>query len=154
MESTTERLAVTRELVIDASPETVWEFLVDPEKIARWKGTAATFDPRPGGRHRTEVLPTHAAVGEVVEIDPPRRLVLSWGWEDGGWEVPAGTTTIEYELVPEGSGTRLHFTHRDLPSKASAESHGLGWDHYHERLVVAATGGDPGPDPWLTERSM
>ena len=56
------------------------------------------------------------------------------------------------ELVPEGAGTRLRFTHRDLPSKESAESHSLGWDHYHERLVVAATGGDPGPDPWLTER--
>ena len=99
------------------------------------------------------MLPSHTAVGEVVEIDPPRRLVLAWGWEDGSWEVPAGSTTVEYELLPEGSGTRLHFTHRDLPSKESAEAHGLGWDHYHERLVVAATGGDPGPDPWLTERS-
>ena len=59
----------------------------------------------------------------------------------------------EYELAPEGEGTRLLFTHRDLPTKESAESHSLGWDHYHERLAVAAAGGDPGPDPWLTERS-
>lgn len=153
MESTTERLVVRRELVIDASPETVWEFLVDPEKIARWKGTAAAFDPTPGGRHRTEVLPTHTAVGEVLEIVAPRRLVLSWGWEDGSSEVPAGSTTVEYELVPEGRGTRLVFTHRDLPSSQAADSHAQGWDHYHERLVVAATGGDPGPDPWLTGRS-
>ena len=152
MESTTERVAITRELEIDASPETVWEFLVDPEKIVRWKGTAATFDPRPGGRHRTEVIPSHTAVGEVLEIDPPRRLVLSWGWESGEAAVPAGSTTIEYELLAEGAGTRLLFTHRDLPGKEAADSHATGWDHYHERLAVAATGGDPGSDPWL-ERS-
>jgi uncharacterized protein YndB with AHSA1/START domain len=151
--TTTEQVTITRELLIDASPETVWEFLVDPEKIARWKGVTATFDPTPGGRHRTEVLPTHVSVGEVLEIDPPRRLVLTWGWENDNFSVPAGSTTIEYELTPEGDGTRLHFTHRDLPGKEAAESHGLGWDHYHERLAVAAAGGDPGPDPWLTERS-
>lgn len=154
MESTTERVAVARELVIDASPETVWEFLVDPEKIVRWKGTAASFDPRAGGTHRTEVIPKHVAVGEVIEIDPPRRLVLSWGWEAGETAVPPGSTTIEYELVPEGAGTRLKFTHSELPSQEAADSHATGWDHYHERLAVAAAGGDPGRDPWLDgERS-
>jgi len=40
--------------------------------------------------------------------------------------------------------------HRDLPSTKAAESHGHGWDHYLARLKVAAGGGDPGEDPWLT----
>jgi uncharacterized protein YndB with AHSA1/START domain len=150
VESTTERLAVTRELVIDASPETVWEFLVDPEKIKRWKGVVVDFEPRPGAPYRIEVLPGNVAVGEVVEIDPPRRLVYTWGWEAGG--LPPGSTTIECELVPEGAATRLLFTHRDLPSREAAESHAKGWDHYLGRLVLAASGGDPGSDPWL-ERS-
>jgi uncharacterized protein YndB with AHSA1/START domain len=87
----------------------------------------------------------------VVECDPPRRLVHTWGWE-GDENVPPGSTTVEYELVPEGSGTRLLFTHRDLPSKESAESHTHGWDHYLPRLSLLASGGDPGRDPWL-ERS-
>ena len=52
-------------------------------------------------------------------------------------------------LEPDGEGTLLRFTHRDLPSAASAESHGHGWDHYMSRLVTAAAGGDPGVDPWL-----
>jgi len=151
VESTTERLAVTRELVIDASPETVWEFLVDPEKIVRWKGVDARLEPHAGGGYRVEVIPKRIAVGEVVECDPPRRLVHTWGCE-GNETVPPGASTVEYELVPDGSGTLLRFTHRDLPGKDSVESHSHGWDHYLPRLAEAASGGDPGPDPWL-ERS-
>ena len=151
MESTTERVALTREVVIDASPETVWAFLTDQEKIKRWKGTLVSLDATPGGAYRIEVIPSHIAAGEVVELDPPRRLVYTWGWETGG-PVPPGSTTVEYELVPEGAGTRLLFTHRDLPSQEAADSHATGWDHYLERLAVASAGGDPGADPWLTER--
>lgn len=151
MERTTERIAVTRELVIDASPETVWEFLVDPEKIVRWKGTEAALDPQAGGRYRVQVVPGHLAVGEVLECDPPRRLVHTWGWE-GDESVPPGSTTVEYELVPEGDGTRLRFTHRDLPGADSAGSHAHGWDHYLPRLAAAASGADPGRDPWLEGR--
>ena len=150
MESTTDRLAVTRELVIDASPETVWEFLVDPEKIGRWKGTLAAFDARAGGAYRIDVVPGHVAAGTLVEVEPPRRLVYTWGWEADD-AVPPGSTTVEYELVPEGAGTRVRFTHRDLPGEESAASHAHGWDHYFPRLAVAAGGGDPGPDPWLTQ---
>ena len=151
MESTTERLAVTRELLIDATPETVWGFLVDPEKIVRWKGVNAALQLWAGGAYRVEVIPNRIAVGEVVACDPPHRLVHTWGWE-GDANVPPGSTTVEYELVPEGEGTLLRFTHRDLPSKQSVESHTHGWDHYLPRLSVAASGGDPGRDPWL-ERS-
>jgi uncharacterized protein YndB with AHSA1/START domain len=104
-----------------------------------------------GGAYRVEVLPTTVAVGEVLECDPPRRLVHTWGWE-GSEDVPPGSTTVEYELVPEGSGTRLLFTHRDLPNAEEAGKHTHGWDHYLPRLSVAAAGGDPGRDPWL-ERS-
>jgi uncharacterized protein YndB with AHSA1/START domain len=150
VESTTEQIAVKRELVIDASPETVWEFLTDPEKIARWKGALGSFDARPGGAYRIEVIPENVAAGEIIEADAPRRLVYTWGWEGGA--VPPGSTTVEYELVPEGSGTRLRFTHRDLPNQEAADSHAQGWDHYLERLAMVAAGADPGPDPWL-ERS-
>ena len=153
MESTTETVSIEREIVIAASPDTVWQFLVDPDKATRWMGQAVSFDPRPGGLYRVEVIPGHTARGEFVELDPPRRIVYTWGWEpseDGANPVPPGSTTVEVELVPNGNGTMLRFTHRDQPSTEAAESHGHGWDHYLERLVIAAVGGDPGPDPWVT----
>ena len=153
VETTTEPLVYRRELQIDASPETVWEFLVDPEKLARWKGLpAAAFDPRPGGSYRIEVVPGAVATGEFVELDRPNRLVYTWGWESGDSgpaAVPPGASTIEIELEPDGAGTLLRFTHRDLPTSESADRHGAGWDHYLPRLAAAASGGEPGPDPWL-----
>ena len=139
---------------IAARPETVWEFLVDPEKLARWKGRpAAAFDPRPGGGYRIEVVPGNIASGEFVELEPPRRLVYTWGWEpgaDGPNPVPPGSSTVEIELVPEGDGHEAP-VHAPRPAeRASRPSrHAQGWDHYLERLAVAAAGGDPGPDPWL-----
>ena len=155
MEATTETTSVEREIAIAASPETVWQFLVDPDKATSWMGETASFDPRPGGSYRVGVIPGHTAAGEFIELDPPRRLVYTWGWESDASApvpVPPGSTTIEYELAPEGTGTRLRFTHRDLPGQEAADSHAQGWDHYLGRLAVVAAGGDPGPDPWL-ERS-
>jgi uncharacterized protein YndB with AHSA1/START domain len=153
VDTTAEITSVEREIEIDASPEAVWEFLVDPDKATRWMGQAASFDLRPGGLYRVEVIPGHTARGEFVELDPPRRLVYTWGWEPGEAgpnPVPPGSTTIEIELVPNGDGTTLRFSHRGLPSTEASQSHAHGWDHYLERLVTAAAGRDPGADPWLT----
>jgi uncharacterized protein YndB with AHSA1/START domain len=149
VDATTESISVEREIAIAASPETVWELLVDPDLAIRWMGQVATLDVRPGGGYRVEVIPGHTASGEFVEVDRPRRLVHTWGWE-GESGVPPGSSRVEYELVPNGDGTLLRFTHRDLPSAEAAESHAHGWDHYLERLETAAAGGDPGPDPWIS----
>jgi uncharacterized protein YndB with AHSA1/START domain len=113
-------------------------------------GMSAEFDPTPGGTYRCAVIPGHTARGEFVELDPPHRLVFTWGWENESPVAP-GTSTIEVELAPDGDGTSLHFVHRDLPGAESAASHAHGWDHYLSRLAIAAPGGNPGEDPWLTE---
>ena len=83
--------------------------------------------------------------GQYVEVDAPRRVVLTWGWE-GGQPVPPGASTVEVELTPDGDGTMLRLTHRDLPPE-EVEQHAHGWDHFLPRLATAASGGDPGPDP-------
>ena len=150
MSTTTDTTLVARELTIEASPETIWQLLVDPDQATRWMGQSASFDPRPGGQYRVEVIPGEVASGEFVELDPPRRLVWTWGWEPGGrGSVAVGSSRIEIDLIPEGDRTTLRFVHRDLPSAESAGSHGHGWDHYLARLAVAARGDDPGHDPWI-----
>jgi uncharacterized protein YndB with AHSA1/START domain len=149
VDATAETISVEREIAIAASPETVWSLLVDPDEAVRWMGQAATFDLRPGGAYRVDVIPGNTASGEFVEIDPPHRLVYTWGWESGNSSVPPGSSTIEFELVRTDDGTLLRFSHRDLPNAEAAESHGHGWDHYLARLATVAGGGDPGVDPWI-----
>jgi len=136
---------LTQEVRIDASPETVFQYFTDPARMVRWKGRAATLDPRPGGVYRVEINDEAIARGEYVELDPPRRVVISWGWEGGG-DVPPGSSTVEFDLEPDGDGTVVRLTHRDLPPD-SVEVHGHGWSNYLPRLAIAAAGGDPGPDP-------
>jgi uncharacterized protein YndB with AHSA1/START domain len=151
--ATTTETTVERELAIAASPETVWQFLVDPDKVTRWMGETASLDPRTGGAYSIGVIPGHTASGAFVVLDPPHRLVYTWGWEagkEGPNVVPPGSSTIEIELVPNGDGTTLRFVHRGLPGAEAAQSHAHGWDHYLERLAVAAGGGEPGADPWLS----
>ena len=147
----TESKTVAREVQIDAKPETVWALLVDPKEIVRWMGTVADYDLRKGGRYRLDVVPGHVAAGTFIEIDPHRRLVYTFGWE-GNENVPPGSTTVIFELVPRGNSTLLRFTHRDLPTSASAASHSEGWDHYFARLAVVAKGGNPGVDAWIKEK--
>lgn len=150
MDAATDTTVYERTLAIDASPETVWEFLVDPEKLMRWKGINADLETQPGGIFRCEVIPGHIARGEYVEIDRPNKLVFTWGW-DGNEDVPPGSSTIEIELAPAGDGTSLRFVHRDLPNAEAIASHAHGWDHYLPRLETAAGGGNPGEDPWVTQ---
>jgi uncharacterized protein YndB with AHSA1/START domain len=149
MEAQMTENAIEREIAIAARPETVWEFLVDPEKVTRWMGTEASFDARPGGVHRVKVVSGNTALGEFVELDPPRRLVFTFGWEGDGNMQP-GSTTIDIELIPDGDGTVLRFAHRGLPDADAVARHSHGWDHYLQRLTTAASGGDPGADPWLS----
>ena len=143
--------AVEREVRIAARPETVFEFLVDPEKQVLWMGRRAELDARPGGIYRVEINDQAVARGEFVEIVPPSKVLMSFGWEgqqaaQGEHGVPPGSSRVEVTLEPDGDGTLVRLRHYDLPEQAR-DMHGQGWELYLGRLATAASGGDPGPDP-------
>jgi uncharacterized protein YndB with AHSA1/START domain len=135
---------------IAARPETVFRYFTDPERMVRWQGVRAQLDPRPGGDFLVDITGRDVAVGRYVEVVPDERVVFTWGWE-GNSGVPPGSTTVEVTLRPEGDDTVVTLVHSDLPGADAAESHEAGWRHYLDRLRVAATGGDPGDDPWVTD---
>ena len=136
---------LVREIVIDATPETIWPFLTEPDKHVQWLGTVAEIDPRPGGTYRVKVGDRHQSGGEYVEVVPLEKVVFTFGWDEPNHPIPAGSTTVEISLHPEGTKTRVRLVHRGLPADA-IEDHGRGWAHYLERLATVGEGGDAGPD--------
>lgn len=136
-------VVVTQE--IGADPETVFDFLADPEKMLRWMGTEVDIEPVPGGRLWLNATGTDIAIGNYVEVDRPNRLVFTWGWK-GSDTVPPGSTTVTILLTakPGGNGDRttLELRHAGLPSGQDIE-HNKGWTYYLDRLAAVSEGRDP-----------
>ena len=131
---------------VAAQPETVFPYFTDPGRYVQWMGTDATLEPAPGGCYRVRMRDGVEAAGEFVEVDPPRRVVFTWGWTQDQ-AVPPGTTRVVVTLHPENGGTRIVLRHHDLPSSGQRGHHRQGWETYLGRLSVRIQGGDPGPDP-------
>jgi uncharacterized protein YndB with AHSA1/START domain len=142
--------AVELEVRIAASPETVFDFFVDPDRMIQWMGRSAELDPRPGGSFRCDINGNSIGAGEYVEVDRPNRVVLTWGWEGESSEIEPGASTVEVLLAADGDGTHLRLIHHDLSTPESAEKHAYGWRHYLDRLAKAGAGEDPGPDEFAT----
>jgi len=142
--------AVEIEVRIDASPETVFDFFTDPDKMVQWMGRSHELDPRPGGVFRCDINGRDVASGTYVELEPPRRVVFTWGWESEESATEPGTSRVEVSLEPEQDQTLVRLVHRDLASEESRAQHLHGWQHYTGRLAIAAAGGEPGADPWAT----
>ncbi|TMK99000.1 MAG: SRPBCC domain-containing protein [Actinobacteria bacterium] len=145
-QSTTDSV-IEHEVRVAASPDSVFEYFTDPAKMVQWMGTEATLDPRPGGVCRVSPAGHATVLGEFVEVDRPRRIVFTWGWETALFATPPQSTLVEVSLTPDGEETIVRLAHRRLNHEALA-FHRAGWGHYLPRLVLAASGTVPGPDPW------
>jgi uncharacterized protein YndB with AHSA1/START domain len=138
--------AFATEVDLPAPPEEVFRHLTDPAAMVRWMGQHATLEPVPGGAFEVDIngVPVR---GRYLELDPPRRVLVSWGVA-GNDDMPPGATEVEFTLTAIPAGTRLRLVHRGL-TESQQEMHAVGWQHFLDRLAENAAGNDPGPDPWL-----
>jgi uncharacterized protein YndB with AHSA1/START domain len=140
---------LVREVHIAAPREMVFRYFTDPARFVTWIGIAADLEPRPDGKFRFEVAAGEFCSGRYVEVDPPRRVVFTWGWDSPAIPVPPASTLVEVDLHEAGDGghaTRLVLTHRGLAADAY-DLHDDGWQAYLTRLQAVVEGRDPGPDP-------
>ncbi len=131
---------------IAAEPETVFPYFTDPNLYVLWMGNEAALEPVPGGTYRVWMRDGVETVGRFLEVDPPRRLVFTWGWTNGPPVAP-GSTRVVITLEPEAGGTRVVLRHHDLPDDEQRGHHSTGWEMYLGRLAIRLAGGDPGRDP-------
>jgi uncharacterized protein YndB with AHSA1/START domain len=117
------------EIYIRTSPEQVWQAITDPEIRAKYNfGAAVISDWQPGSRIEMGAPAAGGPLGEgeVLEADPPRRLVhtLTALWSD---DVKAeGTSRVTWEIKPVGDSCQLTVTHDQLREGANGEVYG-GW---------------------------
>jgi uncharacterized protein YndB with AHSA1/START domain len=131
---------------VDAPPERVYGYFTRADAIVTWMGEFALLEAELGGRFTVDVKGAPVR-GRFLELDPPRRLLISWGYA-GSPDLPPEASTVEIRLTAERGGTRVDLEHRDLPT-GEVPGHVSGWTHYLGRLATAASGRDPGPDPGM-----
>jgi uncharacterized protein YndB with AHSA1/START domain len=117
------------EIYIRTTPELLWEAITNPEIRAKYNfGAGVTSDWTPGARLEMGAAKAGGLIGEgqVLDADPPRRLVHSMValWSD---EVKReGTSRVTWEIEPIGDSCRLTVTHDQLREDANDQLYG-GW---------------------------
>lgn len=127
-ESSTSETAITARVRIAAPPDVVFPYFTDPALAVKWIADAAYLDARPGGTFSLDVR-GNPARGEYLEVDPPHRVVFTWGIEGSG-DLPPATSTVEVLLQRDGDETVVTLTHRDLPTQGFRRSHQEGWSEF------------------------
>jgi uncharacterized protein YndB with AHSA1/START domain len=142
--------SLTKQIFIECSPETLFSFFIEPDKLVRWIGRNVLLEPSVGGKYRIDINGIDIASGEFQEIDPYNKVVWTWGWHNSDI-LPPGSSTVEFKLTPQENGTLLELHHYNLPSE-KVTSNSNGWNHYMDRLHSLAEGKDPGLDPWSIKK--
>ncbi len=75
----TQREVLEVSLHVAARPDTVFRYFVDPARYVEWMGCEALLEPVGGGEYQVRMLDGPGAAGKFVEVDPPRRVVFTWG---------------------------------------------------------------------------
>jgi uncharacterized protein YndB with AHSA1/START domain len=108
-------------IFIKATPQAIWDAITKPEWTERFGyGVRDEYDLRPGGAYRGRAnagmlamgFPDVVVDGEVIESDPPRKLVITWRMAMDPTLNAEGFTRLTYEIV-EGKGgvSRLSVIH-------------------------------------------
>ena len=127
-EAMTERPSFVYTTFIEASPDKVWHALTDAELTARYWGHSNVSDWQVGSRwehRRLDGSGLTDGFGEVLEADPPHRLVLTWSDPDD--PKPETTSRVTFELTAHGGIVRLTVTHDELADEAERAGAAEGW---------------------------
>ena len=138
---------------IRTTAEKLWSALTEPEFTRKfWVGTVQECDWKVGSRWKIVVPDGRAAdTGEVVEIDPPRKLVLTWKNHLFPEMTEEGFSRLTYELESKGGAVKLTVTHTmDRKDSKLVKAVSNGWPHILASLKSLLETGEalPGTDRW------
>lgn len=140
---------------VPASREDVFRAWTEPDLFARWftppgnSSVTADLDVRPGGSYRitlerTQLVPGMShIVGRYLEVDPPERLVFTFGWEEpppvpGLGDLERLDSRVTVLLHDRGEATEVSITHERLETTELRAFHAWGWETTLEQLASVA----------------
>lgn len=135
---------LTASVRIAAPPADIFPYFVDPALLIQWIGEWADVHSEPGGTFALDIGRTPVR-GHYVELDPPRRVVFTWGVA-GKDSLPPGSTTVVVTLTADGPDTVVELVHHDLPAE-EFDSHLEGWTTLLVQLARLRSAGRPSPHP-------
>jgi uncharacterized protein YndB with AHSA1/START domain len=127
------------------APEKVFRAISDPAELRHWFPATMETELRAGApiRFMFEEQEIDAPGGEVLELDPPKLLVYTWGDD-----------VLRWEIVPEGDGCRLFFSQTIAGGGISGGRPGTarnaaGWDVCLGALAARLDGEAPPETAWF-----
>ena len=146
MSTITETTVQVYQVFIKASPEQIWDAIVDPNRTTKYvHGARITVTPE----LRTTTSPDWSeswGEGPVFEFDPPRRLVHQWQSRYDPELADEEPSRVTWEIEPEENGvTRLTVVHDRLEGapKTAAGVSGTGWMGVLSAMKTLLETGEP-----------
>ena len=132
--------------VYDATAERLFDAWTSPQQAAAFlgpgkvKATEITMDPRVGGSYRIVMVMEDGsrmpAFGTYRAVERPRRLSMTWTWEEDKPE-DQRETLLTLEFIPQGAKTELVLTHTGFASEESRDNHEHGWTAILDQLTAS-----------------
>jgi uncharacterized protein YndB with AHSA1/START domain len=147
----TEPATLTIQRLLPGPIERVWAYLTESDLRGRWLASGrmdmkvgAPFEfvwrndelTDPPGQRPPGFGAEHRMQGRITELDPPRRLVITWG----------NTGGVSFELEPQGGEVLLTVIHHRVPDRSVLLNVSAGW-HTHLDVLAARMAGDE-PEPF------
>jgi len=161
MNTMTETTTQVYNVYIKAAPQAIWDAITRPEWTERFGyGGRSEYDLRPGGAYRgltseemrAQGAPEVAVDGEVIEADPPRKLVQTWRMVMNSDMAEEGFTRLTYEIVERDGGvSKLTVVHELegapdtaglLAGEMEDQGAGGGWNFVLSSLKTLLETGD------------
>jgi uncharacterized protein YndB with AHSA1/START domain len=136
------------ERFLPGSVERVWAYLTESDLRRKWLAAGqmemkvgAPFEfvwrndelSEPPGKRPVGFAEEHRMQSRIVECDPPRKLVFTWG----------NSGDVSIELAPRGGRVLLTLIHRRLPDRPTLLKVAAGWHTHLDTLVTRMSGKTP-----------
>jgi len=125
---TDKSIVIHQEIDLNASPQKVYEALLDSKQFTQFSGRAAEINRELGGAF--SLFKGHI-IGRNIELVPNQRIVQGWRvvtWPEGAYSI------ARFELKTQGTGTHIVFDHIGFPQDLH-DHLAQGWDENYWSLL-------------------